>query len=52
MRALTLVALASMRAEVMSSWLETQGSTPLIGGHAGTKASSWDTKAPFNESET
>lgn len=52
MRAFTLAALASMRAEVMSSLLEIQGSSPLIGGHAGTKERGWDTRASFNESET
>lgn len=49
---LTLAVLASMRAEVMSSLLETQGSSPLIGGQAGTKESGRDTKASFIESET
>lgn len=52
MRALTLAVLASMRAEVMSSLLETQGSSPLIGGQAGTKEGDRDTKASFIESET
>lgn len=52
MRVLTLAVLAPMRAEVMSSFARDEGLSPLIGGHAGTKEGSWDTKALFNESET